>query len=90
MTDYRRAWRPGATWFFTANLSDRTSALLVDRIDALRDAFRYTLRGHPFRVDALCVLPDHLHAVLTLPTEQADFAVRWRLVSTVVLFVTWF
>ena len=82
MTDYRRVWRAGATWFFTVNLADRSSSLLVDRIELLRDAFRYTLRRHPFRMDALCILPDHLHAVLTLPAQQSDFALRWRLIKT--------
>lgn len=81
MTDYRRAWRPGATWFFTVNLADRRSSLLVERIDTLRHAFRYVLRSHPYRVDALCVLPDHLHALFTLPPGDADFAVRWNLIK---------
>jgi putative transposase len=82
MTDYRRAWRPGATWFFTVNLADRSSSLLVDRIGDLREAFRYVLARHPYRIDALCVLPDHLHAVFTLPPVDADIAVRWQLIKT--------
>ena len=41
MTDYRRVWSPGATWFFTVNLADRRSSLLVERIDILREALRY-------------------------------------------------
>ena len=41
MTEYRRAWLPGATCFFTVNLAERRgNRLLVERIDVLRTAFR--------------------------------------------------
>ena len=81
MTDYRRAHVPGATWFFTANLADRSSRLLTDRIADLRDAVRYVLRRHPFAIDAMVVLPEHMHAVWTLPPGDADFPLRWRLIK---------
>ena len=67
MTNYRRAYVEGATYFFTVNLAERRSRLLVDRIDDLRAAVRYACRRHPFVIDAMTVLPDHLHAVWTLP-----------------------
>ncbi|MBD9437445.1 transposase [Pseudoxanthomonas sp. PXM03] len=82
MTDYRRTLIPGATYFFTVNLADRRETLLVDHIDLLRDAFRYVRRRHPFDIDAMVVLPDHLHAILTLPSGDADFPLRWRLIKT--------
>ncbi len=47
----------------------------------LRAAFRETRRRHPFTIDAIVVLPDHLHAVWTLPEGDADFATRWRLIK---------
>ena len=52
MSRYRRPQRPGATVFFTVNLADRTSALLVERVDVLRDAVRQTRLERPFKVDA--------------------------------------
>nr|WP_298132341.1 transposase [uncultured Pseudoxanthomonas sp.] len=82
MTSYRRAFIPGATYFFTANLADRRTTLLVDHIDLLRDAIRYTRHRHPFDIDALVVLPDHLHALWTLPAGDADFPLRCRLIKT--------
>jgi putative transposase len=82
MTDYRRAFIPGATYFFTVNLADRRATLLVDNIDLFRDAIRYVRRRHPFDIDAMVVLPDHLHAILTLPSGDADFPLRWRLIKT--------
>ena len=82
MTNYRRDTTPGGTWFFTVNLADRSSALLTDNIDLLRAAHRYTLRSHPFKIDAMVVLPDHMHAIWTLPENDRDFSTRWRLIKT--------
>ena len=79
---YRRFWVPGGTYFFTVNLADRSQTLLVDRIDILRAAFRTVKSKHPFHVDALVVLPDHLHAIWTLPENDHDFAVRWALIKS--------
>ncbi|MDF2231041.1 transposase [Albimonas sp. CAU 1670] len=69
---------PGATYFFTVTLRDRRSDLLVREVDTLRAAVRDTMRAQPFRIDAWVVLPDHLHAVWSLPEGDADFPTRWR------------
>jgi putative transposase len=82
MTNYRRNFLAGASYFFTVNLADRGSRLLTDRIGLLRAAFRQTRSRHPFAIDAIVVLPDHLHAIWTLPDSDADFAVRWRLIKS--------
>ena len=80
MTEYRRAFIPGATWFFTVNLAERKdNRRLVENIDSLRFAFAYTQRRRPSRVEAVVVLPDHLHCVWTLPPGDADFSTRWNL-----------
>jgi putative transposase len=78
MVRYRRNVLPGGSYFFTATLADRRSDALVRHIDALRDAFRVTRRERPFAIEAVVVLPDHLHAILTLPSGDADFSGRWR------------
>lgn len=82
MTAYRRDQTPGATWFFTLNLADRKSALLTTHVDLLRASFTHVMRLHPWHIDAIVVLPDHLHALCTLPAGEADFALRWRLIKT--------
>jgi len=62
MTEYRRTWHPGATWFFTVNLAERRgNRLLVERIDVLRTAFRNARSRHPLHIEAIVILPDHLH-----------------------------
>jgi REP element-mobilizing transposase RayT len=82
MVDYRRNFLAGGTFFFTVNLAERHLQLLTDHVDDLRTAFRETRRRHPFTIDAMVVLPDHLHAVWTLPEGDADFATRWRLIKS--------
>src|SRR5437660_2923269 len=78
MVRYRRNWVQGGTYFFTVTLAERQSTALVDRIGALRAAFRAARQERPFIIDAVVILPDHLHAILTLPQGDADFAARWR------------
>jgi len=82
MTNYRRNFVPGGSFFFTVNLADRRLSLATDHIDALRAAFRETRQRHPFATDAMVVLPDHLHVVWTLPECDADFGRRWRLIKS--------
>ena len=82
MPNYRRAFVPGGCWFFTLNLLERRSHMLVDRIDALRDAVSKTREHHPFVIDALVILPDHIHAIWTLPPGDTDFLLRWRLIKS--------
>jgi REP element-mobilizing transposase RayT len=82
MTGYRRNFVAGGSFFFTVNLADRRLQLLTENIDALRTAFRETQRHHSFTIDAIVVLPDHLHTVWTLPEGDADFSTRWRLIKT--------
>jgi putative transposase len=82
MPNYRRAFVPGGCWFFTANLLDRKRTLLVDRVGDLRDAVAATRERFPFVINAFVILPDHLHTVWTLPPEDADFSVRWRLIKS--------
>jgi putative transposase len=81
MPNYRRVFVPGGCWFFTVNLLDRRSTLLTDQIVALREAIHDTRQRYPFHIDAVVVLPDHIHALWTLPSDDADFSTRWRLIK---------
>jgi len=78
MVNYRRNFVPGGTFFFTVTLADRRSKVLVDHVDLLRDALRSTRQERPFVVDAVVILPDHMHAIFTLPPGDSDFSGRWR------------
>jgi len=80
---YRRADVTGGNYFFTVNLAERKKTLLVDYADELRDAVKWVKQRHPFEIDAMVVLPDHLHAIWTLPHNDADFSTRWGLIKAV-------
>jgi putative transposase len=82
MTNYRRNRVAGGCYFFTVNLAERRSNLLTDHIDLLRRAFRYARLRHPFTIESIVVLPDHLHAVWSLPEGDDDFSLRWRLIKS--------
>jgi putative transposase len=81
MANYTRPRTSGATIFFTVNLANRTSDLLVQEVDKLRDAFMRTLADRKFNIDAIVVMPDHLHAVITLPENDHDYATRWSVIK---------
>ena len=75
MTNYRRNFVPGGSFFFTVNLAERRFRLLTEHIALLRAAFRYARTRHPFAINAIVVLPDHLHAIWTLPALAARLGV---------------
>jgi putative transposase len=81
MPDYRRHRIPGATYFFTVNLLDRTSSLLINEIDALRHVVARVRTLMPFHIDAWVVLPDHMHCLWTLPDQDGDFPKRWQAIK---------
>jgi putative transposase len=82
MTDYRRNFIAGGTFFFTVNLEDRRLSLLTEYIVELRAAVREIRIRHPFTIDAMVVLPDHLHAVWTLSEGETNFSLLWRQIKS--------
>jgi putative transposase len=83
MPNYRRALIPGGTYFFTAVTHHRRPILLEPRSrKALRTAFLLVKATHPFQVDAVCLLPDHLHCIWTLPENDYDYSTRWKLLKS--------
>src|SRR5260221_1405174 len=78
MVLYRRNCLQGVTFFFTVTLDDRRLSALVDHVALLRAVFRKTRGEQPFSIDAIAVLPDHLHAIMTLPPGDSGFSGRWR------------
>jgi putative transposase len=76
MSHYRGASIEGGTLFFTVTLADRSSDLLMRYIDRFRRIDRMIQQRQPFETVAICVLPDHLHAVWRLPCGDANFPLR--------------
>lgn len=71
---YKRVKLAGQSYFFTVNLENRSTQLLTDNIQLLRNAVRDVKRKHPFTIDAMVVLPEHLHCIWTMPQNDHDWA----------------
>jgi putative transposase len=82
MPQYRRAQIKGGIFFFTVALADRTSGLLVEHIDRLRRIYGLVQQRRPFETIAICILPDHLHAIWSFPDGDTDFSSRWSLIKS--------
>jgi putative transposase len=78
---YRRSNLPGGTYFFTVNLAERKRRLLIEHVEILRRVTAEVKKRHPFHIDGFVVLPDHLHAMWTMPPGDADYPLRWMLVK---------
>ncbi len=82
MSDYRRAVIPGGCFFFTVVTHDRKKLFSEkSHVDRLREGFRRVQESHPFLIDAIVILPDHLHTVWRLPEGDGNFSLRWRLIK---------
>ena len=79
MSNYRRIRILGGTFFFTLVTYRRTPFFVDDdAVEVLRDAFRRVKNQRDFHIDAIVILPDHLHCILKLPEQDSDYAGRWR------------
>lgn len=80
--EYRRAYLPGGTYFFTLVTENRRKVLQAEpTIAVLRQAFLHVMARRPFHVGAAVILPDHLHCIWTLPENDCDYSTRWRLIK---------
>ncbi len=82
MSHYRRANTKNATYFFTV-VTYRRQPFLCDELvrNALRNAIAKVQTQYPFKIDALVLLPDHMHTIWTLPENDANFSLRWQLIK---------
>jgi putative transposase len=77
MSRYRRIKIDGGVFFFTVTLADRSCDVLVREVDKLRRIYGTIQDRYPFETVAICILPDHLHAVWALPPGDTDYPLRW-------------
>src|SRR5690349_8005785 len=78
MSDYRRYYVPGGTYFFTCVTYCRQPILTTDLgRKCLHSAIELVQKSHPFEIVAVVLLPDHWHAIWTLPTGDASYPLRW-------------
>jgi putative transposase len=82
MSNYRRNFVPGGTFFFTVVTHERRPILVTEiGRKSLREAIQNVRERHPFEIVALVLLPDHLHTVWTLPANDSDYSSRWGLIK---------
>ncbi|WP_145063411.1 REP-associated tyrosine transposase [Adhaeretor mobilis] len=78
MPNYRRFFVPGGTFFFTLK-TERNAPIFsqAPNVKLLGDVFRETKSRWPFEVNAVVLLPDHLHTIWSLPGGDANYSTRW-------------
>jgi len=83
MSDYRRLYVSGGTYFFTV-VTYRRQPVFADsqKVEWLRQAFQAVKAKRPFDLLAVVVLQDHLHCILRLPENDQDFSIRWQMIKT--------
>ena len=84
MSNYRRPKSQGDYFFFTL-LTYKRQKLLTSRLarKSLKNAFVATQADHPFKIIAFCILPEHLHCIWYLPTNDKDYSMRWSLIKKI-------
>lgn len=78
MPEYRRNILPGGTFFFTLVTFERRRILTSPQARIfLHTAFQDVMQRYPFTIDAICLLPEHLHSIWTLPENDSNYSLRW-------------
>ena len=79
---YRRLTVAGASYFFTVVTYRRQPFFAeIEAVEMLQAAVERVRQRRPFIVEAQVIMPDHLHALWTLPDGDCNYATRWRLIK---------
>jgi len=78
MSNYRRVQIPGGTFFFTVKTEQNAPIFAEQQFAALLgEVVREVMQLWPFELNAIVLLPDHLHAIWSLPPGDMDYPKRW-------------
>ena len=79
MSNFRRNYQSGGTYFFTVVSKKRAPIFTQPDIRALlKSAIAQVRQNRPFEIDAWVLLPDHLHSIWTLSEGDNDYSTRWQ------------
>ena len=82
MSNYKRIYLPNNSYFFTVVTANRKPLFAEDEnVQLLKAAFRYVQSRKPFKIVAICVLPDHLHCIWTMQ-DDCNYSIRWQMIKT--------
>lgn len=82
MVLYRRNYVKGGTYFFTVNLKNRQSTILIDFVDLLRESFAFVQQQRPYTIIAIVIHPEHLHCIWQLPEDDDNYPARWKSIKS--------
>jgi putative transposase len=85
MPEYQRAAIEGGTYFFTVVTNNRQPVLTHATVrQSLREGIQEVRQSLPFIIEAWVLLPDHLHAIWTLPEGDSNYQARWAIIKRAV------
>ena len=71
MSSYIRVFEEQHSYFITV-VTEQRRAILLDNIDLLRRSFYYSKKRYAYTIDAIVILPDHFHMIIT-PKNHNDY-----------------
>ena len=79
MANYQRLYDKSGTYFFTVVTQERRPIFFnEENIQKLRNVFKEVMEKRPFNIEAIVILPDHIHCIWKLPHNDCDFSNRWK------------
>ena len=82
MSNYKRIYLPGRSYFFTVVTANRWDLFSKEKnVQLFKAALRYVQMRKPFKIEAICILPDHLHCIWIMQ-DDCNYSVRWQMVKT--------
>ncbi|MBV9575221.1 MAG: transposase [Gammaproteobacteria bacterium] len=82
MSQYKRFYQSGGYYFFTlVSYHRRPIFVNCENVKYFKDAIDKVKKSYPFFLNAIVILPDHLHCIWRLPENDKDFSTRWRLIK---------
>ncbi|HEV2917546.1 MAG TPA: transposase [Candidatus Babeliales bacterium] len=82
MSQYRRFYQSGGNYFFTLVTYHRRFLFAnPENVKQFKIAINKVKKKYPFSLNAIVILPDHLHCLWKLPENDKDFSTRWRLIK---------
>jgi len=79
MPRYRRLFLEGYSYFLTVVTHER-NPILIENIELLRESFRHSKQKYEYEIDAIVILPEHFHTIIT-PTNPKDYPLIIRAIK---------
>ncbi len=64
MANYKRIFLDGYSYYLTI-VTHQRNPILIDNITLLRESFRMSKLRYIYTIDAIVILPDHIHMIIT-------------------------